>query len=268
MSLSFSDESDTKSSFRRKSAEKVDHTYHDYSRKSAYEGIPYSNNLASSEGDSNPRDLRFPEKLHEILSNPEISHIISWMPHGRAWKIHNPKELEGNFLPHYFKHKNFSSFSRQINGWGFKRITYGVDANSYYNELFLRGHPQISRQMIRLKVSKRKIPNPQEEPNFYAMSYAYPSPCTDIQTQKKSPCCKTSPLSKHMTSRLLLGSSKYIITNDVSSSLGAQSNAIKFRKPPSRRTISKAALLANILDVRSQITELISAIQRKNSIQD
>jgi hypothetical protein len=38
---------------------------------------------------------------------------------------------------------------RQVNGWGFKRITQGPDHNSYYHELFLRGLPRLVRKMKR-----------------------------------------------------------------------------------------------------------------------
>ena len=31
------------------------------------------------------------------------------------------------------RHGQNSSFSRQVNGWGFKRIMSGCDYNSYYN---------------------------------------------------------------------------------------------------------------------------------------
>lgn len=77
----------------------------------------------------------FPIKLHSILSNPRLSHIISWLPHGRSWRINNHKEFEQKIIPRYFRHRNLSSFMRQVNGWGFHRITAGLDRNSYYLEV-------------------------------------------------------------------------------------------------------------------------------------
>lgn len=32
--------------------------------------------------------------MHTILMREELSNIICWMPHGRSWKIVNPKEFE------------------------------------------------------------------------------------------------------------------------------------------------------------------------------
>ena len=74
----------------------------------------------------------------------------------------------------------FESFTRQVNGWGFKRITQGPDLNSYYHELFLQGMPHLIQWMKRVSPSRhgrRKIrADPKDEPNFYDISSAYPIP--------------------------------------------------------------------------------------------
>lgn len=36
----------------------------------------------------------FTAKMHAILSRPDLSDIVAWMPHGRAWKILKPREFE------------------------------------------------------------------------------------------------------------------------------------------------------------------------------
>ena len=63
----------------------------------------------------------FPKKLHLMLSNPELSHAITWMPHGRCWRVLDKELLmqEGN--PVYFTQTRFESFTRQLSSWGFKR---------------------------------------------------------------------------------------------------------------------------------------------------
>ncbi len=74
----------------------------------------------------------------------------------------------------------FESFNRQVNGWGFKRITQGPDATSYYHELFLQGMPHLVKWMKRIPPSKGQIkrlrPSPKDEPNFYEISANYPIP--------------------------------------------------------------------------------------------
>ena len=46
----------------------------------------------------------FPQKLHAILSNPQYSHACSWLPHGRAWAVHNMRYFEEVVLPKYFRY--------------------------------------------------------------------------------------------------------------------------------------------------------------------
>ena len=84
------------------------------------------------------KEPTFPAKLHMILSNPEYADIISWLPHGRSWRILQQKTLEEQILPLYFRHGRYSSFSRQVNGWGFRRVIDGPDYNSYYHEVSYR----------------------------------------------------------------------------------------------------------------------------------
>jgi hypothetical protein len=102
-----------------------------------------------------------------------LQQIISWMPHGRAWKIHNRELLMTEVVPKYFTMKKYESFQRQINGWGFKLLYQsGNDKGAYYHEYFLRGMPHLLVLIQRvppkekMKVLKYKSTK-DEEPNFY-----------------------------------------------------------------------------------------------------
>ena len=44
---------------------------------------------------------RFLAKMHSILSRDDLSHIVSWMPHGRSWKVLKPEEFEKTVIPTY-----------------------------------------------------------------------------------------------------------------------------------------------------------------------
>lgn len=117
----------------------------------------------------------FPFKLHMILSEIESDgkgHIISWLPHGRAFAIHKQGLFQSEIMHRYFKQSKITSFHRQLNLYGFQRLTQGRDCGSYYNEYFLRGKPFLSRKIIRIKVKGTKIraaSSPDDEPNFYQM---------------------------------------------------------------------------------------------------
>ena len=81
------------------------------------------------------KEPTFPVKLHIILSTPEFQTIICWLPHGRSWRIIQQKAFEERIIPLFFRHGRYSSFARQVNGWGFRRVTHGSDYNSYYHEV-------------------------------------------------------------------------------------------------------------------------------------
>lgn len=120
----------------------------------------------------------FPAKMHAILSHPGLTHIIGWMPHGRAWRVLKPREFELSVIPTYFEHSKFSSFIRQANGWGFRRITQGRDRNCYYHERFLRGLPHLCKHMKRPGVAEKVAADADHEPDFYKISEQHPVPVT------------------------------------------------------------------------------------------
>jgi hypothetical protein len=85
------------------------------------------------------RVQKLPAKLYAMLSIPEVQHIISWMPHGRSWKIHNVDLFVKHVMPCFFEYNNYNSFIRLVNAWGFRRLTKGPDKNAYWHEVSLHG---------------------------------------------------------------------------------------------------------------------------------
>lgn len=61
-------------------------------------------------------DQTFPGILYRVLSNPDFEDFISWLPHGRAFKIHKPEAVEESVLPLFFRGTKLSSFMRQVSG--------------------------------------------------------------------------------------------------------------------------------------------------------
>lgn len=111
-----------------------------------------------------------------MLSDEGHSDIITWMPHGRAWKVLDKERLLKQVLPKYYVCSKVESFTRQLSGWGFKRLhSNGPDFGCYYHECFLRGIPQITSLIRRLPPGGgKKIPLKSEEPDFYKMSIYFP----------------------------------------------------------------------------------------------
>ena len=78
-------------------------------------------------------------------------------------------------MPKFFKMGKWNSFARQLNLYGFVRITTGPDAGGYYHELFLKGRPTLCQHMRRVGVPqgtdrrKNKAKSQGTDPDFYAM---------------------------------------------------------------------------------------------------
>jgi hypothetical protein len=140
---------------------------------------------------------RFPWKLHIMLDHMEEQgdkSIVCWQPHGRAFTVHKPKEFVVNIMPQFFNQTKYASFQRQLNLYGFSRLTHGPDKGAYYHSCFVRGERNLCRNMIRQKIKGTKVRKtlaPEEEPNFYNMKGKLPMiPSQDSiaePTQPKSP---------------------------------------------------------------------------------
>lgn len=132
----------------------------------------------------------FPEKLHQLLENVDkegYADIISWQPHGRCFIMHKPKEFVKVLMPMYFRQTKLTSFQRQLNLYGFCRLTSGLDKCGYYHELFLRGKPSLCRQMMRIRIKGTGIKaasNPETEPNFYSMPQIQPDDSNIVTSTK------------------------------------------------------------------------------------
>lgn len=93
----------------------------------------------------------FPEKLMSLLSKSvvdnEIAESICWLDHGKSFVVCNPEKFSKEILPTYFKQAKYSSFTRKLYRWGFRHITKGPDANSFYHELFQRDNGKLCLNM-------------------------------------------------------------------------------------------------------------------------
>merc|ERR1712232_901244 len=86
---------------------------------------------------------KFPVKMHKILEKNDYPSIISWQPHGRAFRIHDKGLFMKIVVVEHFQLRHSRSLDRQFAMYGFKRITgnlrFNEDADCHYHPLFLRG---------------------------------------------------------------------------------------------------------------------------------
>ncbi|KAG7347584.1 HSF-type DNA-binding protein [Nitzschia inconspicua] len=104
----------------------------------------------------NPAVL-FPWKLHEMLLNAITEHkesIVSWLPEGKAFKVHNVPEFVRDILPMYFKQTKYKSFQRQLNLWNFERLTSGPHKGAYFHPQFVKDRPDWCKLLTRQRAKK------------------------------------------------------------------------------------------------------------------
>mmetsp|Transcript_16927 Transcript_16927/g.25129 ORF Transcript_16927/g.25129 Transcript_16927/m.25129 type:complete len:420 (-) Transcript_16927:201-1460(-) len=157
----------------------VQHNYHDHAQDEL-EDVQHKLHKPPK-GTKEP----FPMKLHKMLtfvdsdessSSNSFQDVVSWMPHGRSFCVHKPADFVEKIMPMFFKQTKWTSFQRQLNLYGFQRLTRGLDAGTYYHEMFLRGQCRyfLCHCIVRQKVKGTGIKaasNPETEPDFYKMPF-------------------------------------------------------------------------------------------------
>jgi hypothetical protein len=94
----------------------------------------------------------FPDRLHKILEDCEASgnqHIISWLPCGKYFKVHDSKEFSKLIMPKYFRHSRYKSFLRSLSMYKFQRVSKGPCSGAYGHPHFLRGRLDLCRYINR-----------------------------------------------------------------------------------------------------------------------
>ncbi|CAG8524890.1 10765_t:CDS:2 [Acaulospora morrowiae] len=113
----------------------------------------------------------FVAKLYQLLDGDEYKEYLTWNETGDVFVICNMDEFAQNVLPKYFKHCKFTSFVRQLNIYGFYRVSdarkskhvRSKHACVFSHSQFRRGRQDLLPN-IRRKVAKtpRRKPRPSE----------------------------------------------------------------------------------------------------------
>nr|GMD93084.1 heat stress transcription factor B-2A-like [Ipomoea batatas] len=98
----------------------------------------------------------FLTKTYDILEEEDEKRIVSWNAHGDGFVVWSPTEFSDHMLPRYFKHNNFSSFVRQLNTYGFKKVT--PKRWEFQHEKFQRGRRHLLVEIARKKAEPSAFP--------------------------------------------------------------------------------------------------------------
>lgn len=132
------------------------YSYHNIVRRS----LPSFSDIMNEEATvTSKMAVQFPSVLREMLEYADrnnLSSIVSWVPNGRAFKVHNEEKFMTEIAGLFFRATKIRSIYRQLYFWSFRRIATGVNRDAWFHESFVRDRPVDMLRFVRSKIKTDK----------------------------------------------------------------------------------------------------------------
>jgi hypothetical protein len=83
-----------------------------------------------------PAQQLFFRQLHAMITNESSNGCVKWLSDNKGFQICNRDSFSDKILPRYFGKAKYSSFTRRLKRWGFRRVSKGADSGAYYHDTF------------------------------------------------------------------------------------------------------------------------------------